>query len=43
MDKLPLELEGFASLFDAQSGPVRELFAYCLCLMMPQAGKMCLV
>lgn len=40
MDELPPELEAFAALLDTQTGPVREAFAYCLCLMMVEAGKM---
>ena len=40
MSDLPPELEGFASLLDAQPQPVREVFQYCLCLMMIEAGKM---
>jgi hypothetical protein len=36
----PPELEGLASLLDAQSGPVRDIFAYCLCLMMVEIGRM---
>jgi hypothetical protein len=43
MTDLPPELEGFASLLDAQPQPVREVFQYCLCLMMVEAGKMRLV
>ena len=43
MSDLPPELEGFASLLDAQPQPVREIFQYCLCLMMVEAGKMRLV
>ena len=30
-------------MLDAQSGPVRDAFAYCLCLMMVEADKMRLV
>ena len=40
MSELPPELEGFASLLDAQPGPVRDAFTYCLCLMMVESGKM---
>ncbi|UCC53013.1 MAG: hypothetical protein JSV68_03420 [Anaerolineaceae bacterium] len=43
MDELPPELEGFATLLDAQPQPVREIFQYCLCLMMAKADKMRLV
>lgn len=43
MDDLPPELQSFASLLDAQPGPVRDAFAYCLCLMMVEADKMRLV
>jgi hypothetical protein len=43
MTGLPPELEGFASLLDTQPQPVREIFQYCLCLMMVGTGKMCLV
>lgn len=43
MTDLPPELEGFASLLDVQPQPVREVFQYCLCLMMVEAGKMRLV
>ncbi|MCI0398507.1 MAG: hypothetical protein L0332_13675 [Chloroflexi bacterium] len=39
-EELPPELQAFASLLDAQQSPVREIFAYCLCLMMVEAGKM---
>jgi hypothetical protein len=41
--ELPPELQGFASFLDAQSGPVRDAFAYCLCLMMVEVGKMRLI
>lgn len=40
MNNLPPELAAFAILLDAQPGPVREAFAYCLCLMMVEANKM---
>ena len=40
MNELPPELAGFATLLDAQPGPVREAFAYCLCLAMVESGKM---
>ena len=40
MTTLPPELEGFAALLDAQPGPAREAFQYCLCLMLVEAGKM---
>jgi len=40
MTDLPPELEGFSSLLDAQPQPVREVFQYCLCLMMVEAGRM---
>jgi hypothetical protein len=46
MDKssdLPSALIDFAPLLDAQPQPVREVFQYCLCLMMVEAGKMRLV
>ena len=43
MTDLPPELEGFAFLLDAQPLPVREIFHYCLCLMMVETGKMRLV
>jgi len=40
MADLPPALEGFASLLAAQPQPVREIFQYCLCLMMVESGKM---
>jgi hypothetical protein len=43
MDELPPELAGFAAFLDAQPQPVREIFQYCLCLMMVEAGKMQLI
>lgn len=43
MEDLPPELQGFSALLDAQPGPVREAFHYCLCLMMAEAGVMRLV
>ena len=43
MDELPAELSAFALLLDAQPSPVRQVFHYCLCLMMVEAGKMELV
>jgi hypothetical protein len=45
MDPIELssELQGFAPFLDAQSGPVRDAFVYCLCLMMVEVGKMRLV
>ncbi len=43
MTELPPELAGFAVLLDAQPQPVREIFQYCLCLLMVEAGKMRLV
>ena len=39
MADLPPELEGFNSLLDAQPQPVREIFQYCLCLMMVESGN----
>lgn len=41
--ELPPELQGFASFLDAQSRPIRDAFAYCLCLMMVEIGKLRLV
>ena len=43
MTDVPPELASFASLLDAQPAPVRDAFNYCLCLLMAQAGKMCLI
>ena len=43
MIDLPPELQGFALLLDAQPPPAREIFQYCLCLMMVEVGKMRLV
>lgn len=43
MDELPPELAGSAAFLDAQPQPVQEIFQYCLCLMMPHAGKMRLI
>lgn len=43
MADLPSELNGFASFLDAQPTHVREVFQYCLCLMMIEAGKIRLV
>ena len=43
MNDLPPELDVFASLLDAQPGPVREAFLYCLCLMMVEGDSMTLV
>ena len=43
MSTLPPELAAFAYLLDAQTPPVRDVFHYCLCLLMVQAGKMRLV
>lgn len=43
LTELPPEIQGFASFLDAQSSPVRGAFAYCLCLMMVETGKMRLV
>jgi hypothetical protein len=40
MAQLPPALAGFASLLNAQPQPVREIFQYCLCLMLVEAGKM---
>ena len=40
MTSLPPELEGFAQFLDAQPSNVRDIFHYCLCLMMVEAGKM---
>jgi len=43
MTDLPPELEGFAEFLDAQPSNVRDVFFYCLCLMMVETGKMELV
>jgi len=43
VDDLPAELSAFAALLNAQPSPVREMFQYCLCLMMVEVGKMRLV
>jgi hypothetical protein len=43
MTELPPELVGFATFLDAQQQSVREIFQYCLCLMMVETGKMRLV
>jgi hypothetical protein len=40
MNELPPDLAAFATLLDAQPGPVREAFAYCLCLVLVETGKM---
>jgi hypothetical protein len=36
---LPPDLAAFAKLLDAQPEPVRNVFNYCLALMMVEAGK----
>jgi hypothetical protein len=43
MKILPPELAAFSYLIDAQPAPVRDAFHYCLCLLMVEAGRMCLV
>ncbi len=43
MTDLPPELSALASLVDAQPAPVREIFRYCLALLMVEAGKARLV
>ena len=43
MNKLPASLEGLASFVDAQPENVRDIYYYCLCLMMVEAGVMELV
>jgi hypothetical protein len=43
MTDLPPELSALASLVDAQPAPVREVFRYCLALLMIEAGKARLV
>ena len=43
MSTLPPELAAFAYLLDAKTPQVRDVFHYCLCLLMVQAGKMRLV
>ena len=43
MDELPPELQGLAPLLDSQPAQVRDIFAYCLCLMMVETKRMRLV
>ncbi len=43
MSDFPLEFATFASLFDAQPAPERDAFAYCLAMIMVEAGKARLV
>ena len=43
MTALPPELAAFSDLLDAQPAPVRDVFTYCLCLLMVESGKMRLV
>jgi hypothetical protein len=43
MSNLPPELQQFASLLDAQPGPVQVALQYATCLLMVEAGKMWLV
>jgi hypothetical protein len=40
MTTLPPELVAFSDLLDAQPAPVRDVFQYCLCVLMAQAGVM---
>ena len=39
----PPELEGFAEFLDAQQPGLQNIYQYCLCLIMVEAGKMELV
>ncbi len=43
MNSLPSEFSHFAALLDALPQPDRELFHYCLCLLMVEGGKMTLI
>lgn len=43
MINFPPELAVFANHLDAQPGPVRTVFQYCLALLMVEAGKAKLV
>jgi hypothetical protein len=43
MSNLPLELQQFAAILDAQPGPVQVAFQYAMCLLMVESGKMRLV
>lgn len=42
-ESLPVELQAFAALLDAQPGPVQTIFRYCLSMAMVEAGKAKLV
>lgn len=39
----PPELEGFSEFLDAQPPSLQNIYQYCLCLIMVEAGKMELV
>jgi hypothetical protein len=41
--ELPSDLQAFSAFLDAQPTASRDLFNYCICLMMIEAGKMSLV
>ena len=43
MDTLPPEYEALYSYLETQPAVVRDIFLYCLCVMMVEAGKMKLV
>ncbi|MBE7553147.1 MAG: hypothetical protein HS126_18900 [Anaerolineales bacterium] len=43
MINLPPELRQFATLLDAQPGPIQSAFQYALCLLMVESGKIRLV
>ena len=43
MSKVPPSLEGLGSFVDAQPEKVRDIYNYCLCLMIVEAGVMELV
>ncbi len=43
MTEIPPELAAFAPILNAQPEPVRQIFYYCLCLMMVETDNMHLV
>jgi hypothetical protein len=43
MSVLPTYLDGFAPFLEVQPRPIQDIFTYCLCLTLVQAGKMDLV
>jgi hypothetical protein len=43
VSNLPPELQQFATILDAQPGPIQTAFQYAICLLMVESGKMRLV